>query len=381
LAPFVIFSTQAKIVDNYKITCGEVVAQLPVVKGVFGCGEEKEFHAGFAITEKGSMNSTLWPQYVNHALEHYPDCSPTFPVGALVDGGPGKDSLYQMLACAVMGLYFFPGYPQGSSFGQECDQAYATLKPMMYDRCDLIEDTQRLGSKDVGLRVKHIGLIINGRPDDALENKPFTSTFTKENNLKWFANVGRAPNLTRKSLNDKRLRSSQEDIEDGVDSRARTSKAVQDLHTQACDKLDAAGYNSARIRKVHQPKAARPKKPATILTVQNGQLECVIAAIANCPRKSPGALLMCAGSRAMNSREVLLGKLYAFEAAAIKAKNVVIAERAKANVAKTLANALRDKIASSTHALTVDKCTQADLLVLLRYKFGAGHSTIAKDKW
>ena len=166
-----------------------------------------------------------------------------------------------------------------------------------------------------------------------------------------------------------------------MDSRARTSKAVQDLHTQACDKLDAAGYNSARIRKVHQPKAARPKKPATILTVQNGQLECVIAAIANCPRKSPGALLMCAGSRAMNSREVLLGKLYAFEAAAIKAKNVVIAERAKANVAKTLANALRDKIASSTHALTVDKCTQADLLVLLRYKFGAGHSTIAKDKW
>ena len=96
---------------------------------------------------------------------------------------------------------------------------------MMYDRCDLIEDTQRLGSKDVGLRVKHIGLIINGRPDDALENKPFTSTFTKENNLKWIANVGRAPNLTRKSLNDKRLRSSQEDIEDGVDSRARTSKA------------------------------------------------------------------------------------------------------------------------------------------------------------
>ena len=62
----------------------------------------------------------------------------------------------------------------------------------------------------------------------------------------------------------------------------------------------------------------------------------------------------------MNSREVLLGKLYAFEAAAIKAKNVVIAERAKANVAKTLANALRDKIASSTHALTVDKCTNLE---------------------
>ena len=66
----------------------ETPAQPAKGVGQFGHEERQCFTSDFAYTEKGSMDGTLWPQFVRKTLQPmYPDASPENPVLIKCDGG------------------------------------------------------------------------------------------------------------------------------------------------------------------------------------------------------------------------------------------------------------------------------------------------------
>ena len=111
MPPFVIFSSSAEKEENFKID-SSLLASLPTVTVKFGMDEPTEIPCGHAVRAKGSMDKSLWPQYMEHVLQLYPDVSPTNRVLLKLDGGPGKSNLGHLLAMHAMGVDFFPGYPR-----------------------------------------------------------------------------------------------------------------------------------------------------------------------------------------------------------------------------------------------------------------------------
>jgi hypothetical protein len=107
--PFIIFSTTAEKEENFKLNNGMALVGMPTVTVCFG-GEPKTISTAFAVTSKGSMDLTLWPQYVNFLVENlYPDVSPTNRILLKVDGGPGKTYVMDLLEFTERGIDFFPG--------------------------------------------------------------------------------------------------------------------------------------------------------------------------------------------------------------------------------------------------------------------------------
>jgi hypothetical protein len=71
--PFIIFDTSAEKVENRKVR-PEHITGLPDVLCQFGHDEPIRCSAEFAVTDKGSMDKTLWPQFVRQTIwKLFPD--------------------------------------------------------------------------------------------------------------------------------------------------------------------------------------------------------------------------------------------------------------------------------------------------------------------
>jgi hypothetical protein len=366
--PFVIVSTSAEIEDNFKIDTG-VLSSLPVVNVKFGMDEKQDMFCGHAVTKKGSMDTTLWPQYMQHILRLFPDVSPSNRVLLKLDGGPGKGNLGHLLAMHAMGVDFFPGYPNGSGYNQEADQVYSTFKPKMSTRCDFLE--VKLNRE---LKLFDIGSLLDGDEDTAMEDRPFSWCFREESLRSACAKVGMFPLLTRASLADKRLRANQDEIDDeaGHDENpvAKQCAEVQAQHATAVAAGTAAGYDMTTLAAVKQPK----KKRQSIERVTSGSLGDIVAAIKACPSKlSPGLLQVMIGTKAMNSREVMLGLLDRYAEAGKKVRDIAVRERDSANEALSACKELEDSfLPGGLTTEKVEKLTGNQLTTLLRCRHGAG---------
>jgi len=325
---------------------------------------------GHAVTKKGSMDSTLWPQYMQHILRLYPDVSPINRVLLKLDGGPGKGNLGHLLAMHAMGVDFFPGYPNGSGYNQEADQVYSTFKPKMSTRCDILE------AKGGTLTLSDIGSLLDGDDDTEAKDRPFSWCFREESLRSACAKVGMSPLFTRASLSDKRLRATQEDIDDVASHDenpvAKQCADVQAQHAASIAAGTAAGFDMSTLGNVKQPK----KKKQNIERVTSGELGDIVDAIKKCPQRlTPGVLQLVMGTKAMNSREVMLGQLDRFHAAAKKQRDSVVAAQNAANAALSACQALEASfLPEGLDQEKVGKLSGTQLKVLLRCRHGAGMS-------
>jgi hypothetical protein len=85
--PLFIFDSSCQKPEDRKAPTKHLL-NLPKVWGQFGHEERQCFTSDFAYTEKGSMDGTLWPQFVRKTLQPmYPDASPENPVLIKCVGG------------------------------------------------------------------------------------------------------------------------------------------------------------------------------------------------------------------------------------------------------------------------------------------------------
>ena len=217
--PFFIFDTSSKVEENRKVR-PQHLANLPYVRGTFGADTATDFSSEFAVTENGSMDKTLWPQFVRKTLyKLYPKTQAEYVANGTVvehriclkvDGGPGKSDFWDLLELSAMGIDLFPGFPMGSGYNQECDDIYADLKMALFKQCDKLESMYGRG-----LTNQDVGQVMNGcqywtegpHKGEKVppEFRPMMKVITAERIRTSWRHIGAVP-LTRESTKDPRLR-------------------------------------------------------------------------------------------------------------------------------------------------------------------------------
>jgi hypothetical protein len=315
LPPFVIFGTSAEIVDNRKVNTDNL-QNLPDVLGYYGSEELLRCNTDFAVTDKGSMDKTLWPQYIKKTIyQCFPATAAEYKEKGFVsenricikcDDGPGKKDIFMLLELHELGIDLFPGFPNGSGYNQECDDVYTDLKLAMYAQADAMESAYNRP-----LTARDVGEIINGleRPsedgnfpnsDVPMPKKPMESVLTHGRVLKGFAHVGAAP-LTRESLNDKRLRI-RGDAESGTPAQQELARVVA-AHAVAVAQMRNAGFHpnvveATKVAKVSSRLVDRP----VVAALPEDQL---VARLLKAKSKSAGNSFIAVGAVSMNGRVAL----------------------------------------------------------------------------
>lgn len=180
------------------------------------------------------------------------------PVLMKVDAGPGRlskeaESLEFRHEMEEKGVYIMLGLPNGTEATQEMDQCYADFKPacarsterlagiklaarvrarkvanggtvtansMTEDLAAYLdahqdEEDNENGDKftfsikqnvcNVSITNRDLSFIVNGLPNDPIEKKPFSNTFTRSNIWSWWNKVGFIP-MNRNAVNDPKVR-------------------------------------------------------------------------------------------------------------------------------------------------------------------------------
>ena len=154
-------------------------------------------------------------------------------------GGGGRQHIPTLIEAAKRGLGISPSFPMGSGFNQEFDNIYEKFKKEIYAKADAIETRRKLEGDDYTLTRKDLGELINGKPGDSIEEKPFDSAFSKESITSSFAKIGACP-LTRNSLfNNPKLRRGAD--ANSTDPLARGQATKTDKHAAALAECEALG--------------------------------------------------------------------------------------------------------------------------------------------
>ena len=163
IPPFFIFPTKAANKDNFKLKW-EILKNLPQIQGQYGYSEPRAFDVGVGMNTKGGMNEEMFHKYVTHFLMAlYPDARdvPGKRVTLKSDSGPGRLGIAYRFQAQAEGIYLYPGLPNGTEAGQECDQLFAYTKTLtganqekLYEaRVRTEGDSATLSLKDTGICV------------------------------------------------------------------------------------------------------------------------------------------------------------------------------------------------------------------------------------
>ena len=362
---FIIESSRAKEVDKRHIHA-EMLLGLPRVVAQFGHAEPQTFEATIASTTNGSMETGLWGQYLDACVYPlFPDLSPNNPAVLFVDGGPGRlENIDALIKAQRAGLHIFPLFPNGSAYAQPNDQIYGTLKLKIYHKMDKLER-----EKGVSLSRRSLGEILNGTPEDPLNDRPFSSTFTRTNILSAWQAVGAVP-FTRASLRNAPLR-----------DPSSAAGTLQELnkHLSECEAL---GIDVSRVREdaskyVESFDAPRVAPPL----LEDTELQKIVSM----RRPTSGALFAAVGAKPLTCPTVLAGLLLRKKdaAQALEAKNEKILAN-HAHVAKAACTILEagkeDASLSSQELDTLLKCgPRAGLSALKSKAAKLGRWMMVKD--
>ena len=270
MPPVMIYNSGAKDLNKMKVRPTWAV-NLPVVTGRWGFNETTSMDTQVSARHKGSMEEDLWIRTCLLYLSLYPNVAPRFewdgdvlikgPIMIKTDSGPGRQckSERSIKFCADMhqlGLHMMPGLPNSTSATQEMDDAYQTFKSAtdkksqkvftrkIYCRAKAVEQHQL--DDTVVIPVSHltnddIPEIINGKPGDPIEERPFDNKFTSERILKSFLNIGWTP-FTRKALEHKKVRHMLG--EGGASEEMKgTLESVQERYDSLRTKVTDSGIN------------------------------------------------------------------------------------------------------------------------------------------
>jgi hypothetical protein len=172
IPPFFIFPTNAGIKDNYKLKW-EVLKNTPQIVGQYGYSTRRVFDVGIGMNPKGGMNEEMFHKYVTEFLMVlYPDAEDVSGkrVTLKSDSGPGRLGIKYRFQAKAEGVYVYPGLPNGTEAGQECDQVFAYLKTLTgANQEKLYEARVRTEGDSATLSLKDASLVVFGG-DVTLEN-------------------------------------------------------------------------------------------------------------------------------------------------------------------------------------------------------------------
>ena len=110
---------------------GELVSRLHQIEGKFGHTVRKWFDPLIAYSEKGGVTTDIFLKWVEDTvLKLYPNVEdkPGKRVVMKFDCGPGRYNEKFLLLARALGIYFFPGLPNGTEITQEMDALYHLVK-------------------------------------------------------------------------------------------------------------------------------------------------------------------------------------------------------------------------------------------------------------
>ena len=236
---------------------------VPRVCGKFGHKTSQIFEPSFVLNEKGGMVGGGLEQFVNcQILPAYPNLGPQWkydkdgellegPVFMQLDAGPDRYTECSLAWRAEMwerGLVFFPGLPNGTAANQVLDDLFGPYKT----GCDQVMDdlvSERIiaSHTDPSLKIMldfcDLGRVIDGRPEDPVELRPFAKSFTPAKILASTARLGLSPINLRTALNHPRVR---DDSKDG--SRTAEHVELRQSNEATLRNLEALGVNATPLQ-------------------------------------------------------------------------------------------------------------------------------------
>jgi hypothetical protein len=162
------------------------------------------------------------------------------------------------------GVYFFPGLPNGTEIGQECDQLFSFLKLKLYtnrdrlwkERCKLEgEAIARLGLDDFGYIIFGGKVPLNA--ETSVELCPaFEDGLRPDLIKKAREKCGYCP-ATRQALKSDRIRheiveTADGDVDCGADPYGKLLSILEEDNHKACNQLIEAGYNTAAVNNFYR---------------------------------------------------------------------------------------------------------------------------------
>ena len=214
------------------------------------------------LNEKGGMSSGGLEQWMeNNVLLAYPNLAPKFtfdadgkvksgPLFVQLDAGPDRYTECSLAWRAEMwsrGCCLFPGIPNGTAGNQLMDDLFGPYKTTAHAVIDNIV-SERLAARaqdptaKVGLDFCDLGRVMNGRPEDPVELRPFMRSFTPEKVRASARRLGLAPIALRTALAHPRVR---DDSAEGV--RTEVVEQLMASNKASLNSLGEMGFNVAPL--------------------------------------------------------------------------------------------------------------------------------------
>jgi hypothetical protein len=266
-----------------------------------------------------------------------------------------------MAMCKKQGIYIFPGMPNGTEIGQECDQLFSYVKMCLYTNRDLLWSMicQVLGTDKAELVLDDFGPILFGgevvlSDGSTLVLQPAFETSLQPRHIKKAREAcGYCP-ATRSALRSDKLRHEIVETTDGIidedaDPYGCLLASIEKDNLDACQKLIDAGYPKDAVLALHKianrVTAAQVHSRETTRTIEGTrERQDLLTKI-----KSAGQFFWVTGGAAMNSSDVLLAharKEMTIAADSLKARRQTIKEFApiKAAYKKQMEKLLKENV-------------------------------------
>ncbi|KAI2500983.1 hypothetical protein MHU86_13457 [Fragilaria crotonensis] len=294
LPPFYIFDSSAKSDENFRVKVSWLEG-LPSVTGRFGCPTEIESSSFYAVRPRGLMDESLLNFYIETVIMPlYPNMHKTAifdpvsgklnqgPVILKLDSGPGRIVSSEAILLKreeffERGLIILMGLPNATSVQQEMD-AYGPFKSATYARGEKVvqeklrkrglarrNGEQPKGATTLNLDFNDFAMIVNGKPEDQLSDRPFHCHFTKEKILWSWAKVGFVP-FSRNCLKNTKVRK-----ELGQHQKDEALENLQLRYDVLVDVVETGGFNPGIFDAVI-PTAVHVERAST----ENEQVEALV---------------------------------------------------------------------------------------------------------
>ena len=306
MPPVIIYSTSSRNEKNMKVR-PQWADGLPIVKGEWGLGQMTAMDTQVSVRIGGGMDEDLFISTVLFYKTLYKDTiAPKFewdgdrivkgPIAIKSDSGPGRQCKSQRSIkfrrdMHLEGVHIFPGLPNTTSCTQEMDdifqqfkgdcdtQAQEVFARKTYEKAAAIEYKAKekelarergeaIAPEVEGIRVSVAHLtnddlpeILNGKPGEPIDKRPFDKNFTPGKIFRCWMNIGWTP-FTRNALKHKKVRHMLGD--GGANSEMKeTLESVTEQYAKLKGEIKECGINDFVFRSSIQ---VHKKHPSTAKT-------------------------------------------------------------------------------------------------------------------
>jgi hypothetical protein len=187
LPPHLQFPMKAKSNDMMQLDY-DMVEFMWLVRGQFGCKEERCWPVTFGQNKKRGMDEEEFAAYImNSIVPLYPNAKDKsgHQVILKVDSGPGRMNMDFLAKLKMLGFILYPCVPNTTHVTQETDQNYGPFKTQFNINLELIVVAQLRAEESLSLQPKFVGLPLFGGVDRDTECEVQVGAFNKGFNREW----------------------------------------------------------------------------------------------------------------------------------------------------------------------------------------------------